>query len=314
MTDVSDRSDVPETAPSVWTHPPEAGAERASTPKPTVVIQARPDSAGARLGSLWRYRGFYGFLFKEILMRRARGTLLGFWWLILRPLIAAVGFMAAFSTIAPMDTGTGVPYPVFFLSGFIPWRLFQGTLTLLPRSLMWMRGIMQRTYFPRLLVPLAGFGPVLIELGILCVMFAAVVGASAWKADAPFPLRFGWETLWLVPCLAGALTFAMAIGMVMSVVALFFRDVVFSVSYFAQMFMFLTPVLYPVTFVPEAYRWVLYALNPMAQVVTVSRWALTGQGVFEPVFVGLSFATILVTLAVSVAFFLRAEAHLGDQL
>jgi lipopolysaccharide transport system permease protein len=179
---------------------------------------------------------------------------------------------------------------------------------------MWTRGIMQRTYFPRLLVPLAGFGPVLIELAVLSVVFAAFVVTSCWGSSAPFPLRLGWETWWLLPCLIGALLFATAFGMVFSVVALFFRDVVFTVSYVAQMVMFVTPVLYPVTFVPESFRWLLYVLNPMAQIVLVSRWALTGRGEFEPLFVAIAFGSIAAVFAAGVTFFLRAETHLGDQL
>jgi lipopolysaccharide transport system permease protein len=307
MTDVSDRATASRA---------DAGPSKESqgeTDTPTVVIEARPDTIGGRLRALWRYRSFYGFLFKEITMRKARGTLLGVWWLVLRPLIAAAGFMVAFTVVAPLDTGQGVPYPVFFLSGFIPWRLFQGTLALVPRSLMWTRGIMQRTYFPRLLVPLAGFGPILIELAILTVMFVVVVAISTSQSGT-LPLRIGWETMWLLPCLLAALLFALAFGMVMGVVALFFRDVVFTVGYVAQMLMFVTPVLYPVTIVPEQYRWALYTLNPMAQVVIVSRWALTGRGELDPLFLAVSFVTVVVVFAAAVTFFLRAEAHLGDQL
>jgi lipopolysaccharide transport system permease protein len=279
---------------------------------PTVVIEARPETIGQRLRALWRYRGFYGFLFKEILMRKARGTLLGVWWLIIRPLIAALGFIATVVFLIPEQATGAIPYPVFFLSGFIPWRLFQGTLTVLPRSLMWTRGIMQRTYFPRLLVPLAGFGPVLIELAVLVVLFGIVVGVAA--SNGPMPLTLHWRMLWIVPCLAGALLFAMAFGMITSVVALFFRDVVFSVSYIAQMFMFATPVLYSIDVIPAAHRWIVYVLNPMSQIVIVARWALTGQGAFEGAFVALAFATILASFAASVTFFLRAETYLGDQL
>jgi lipopolysaccharide transport system permease protein len=262
--------------------------------------------------ALWRYRGFYGFLFKEILMRKARGTLLGFWWLILRPLMPAIGYISAFSVVAPISTGHDVPYPIFFLSGFIPWRIFEGTLTTLPRSLNWMRGIMQRTYFPRLLIPLAGFGPIVIELLILVALFVGYVGVAWWGGE--MPLRLGWHTLWLLPCLAAALMMALAFGMVFSVVALFFRDVVFTVGYLAQLVMFATPVLYPVTFVPERYRWVVYALNPMAEVVIMSRLALTGRGEYDPWLFAQSFATILVLFALGVTFFLRAEQQLGDQL
>jgi lipopolysaccharide transport system permease protein len=289
------------------------GGATASGVQPTVLIEARPETMSATLQAMWRYRGFYGLLFKENLMRRAKGTLLGFWWVILRPLVAAAGFIATFVLVAPVNTGNAIPYPVFFLSGFIPWRLFQATVTQLPRSLTRARSIMQRTYFPRLLVPLAGFGQALIEVGLLCAVLAIVVIALAW-GPAALPLRVGWQMLWFVPCLLGSLLFALAIGMVIGIVALFFRDVLFSVAYVVQLLMFVTPVLDPVTYVPGGYRGVLYAVNPMAQMVVVSRWALTGQGEFQWPFVLLSFATILATLAASTAFFLRAEAHLGDQL
>lgn len=282
--------------------------------RPTVVIEARPETAAASLRALWRYRSFYNFLFKEIMMRRARGTLLGFWWLIIRPLITAAGLASAFMFVAPVATGHSAPYPIFFLSGYIPWRVFQATLTVVPRSLTWTKGIMQRTYFPRLLVPLAGVAPVAIEFVVLVVLFAVAVGVTAWNAGGEVPLRAGWPLLWLLPCLLAALTFAMAFGMVMSIVALFFRDVVFTIGWVAQLFMFATPVLYPVTFVAPEYRWVLYVLNPMAQIVMVSRWALTGEGEFDPFFVALAFATIVAAFAAGVTFFMRAEMHLGDQL
>ena len=300
--------------PDTTAWPMASHATGAPNSRPTVVIEARPETLTASLRAMWRYRGFYTFLFKEIMMRRARGTLLGFWWLILRPLITAAGLVSTFMYVAPVDTGHAVPYPIFFLSGYIPWRVFQATLTLVPRSLTWTRGIMQRTYFPRLLVPLAGLGPVAIEVAMLVIVFAIGTGVVSWGPQGHFPLRIGWPLLWLVPCFIGALMFAMAFGMIFSIVALFFRDVVYSIGWVAQLFMFATPVLYPVTFVSPEYRWVLYVLNPMAQIVTVARWALTGEGEFDPFFVGLAFATIATAFAAGVAFFLRAELHLGDQL
>jgi lipopolysaccharide transport system permease protein len=172
---------------------------------------------------------------------------------------------------------------------------------------------MQRTYFPRILVPFAGFGSVLLEVAALTVVFLIVVAHALW-VGGPAPVRFGWQTLWLIPALLGALLFALAIGSVLGIVALFFRDVIYSVGFMAQLFMLATPVLYPVTFVSAPYRWVVYVLNPMAQIVMLSRWALTGQGGFDPLFVALSFLTILLVFAACVTFFLRAEMHLGDQL
>jgi len=281
--------------------------------QPTIIIEARPETIGARLRSLWRYRAFYGFLSKEIAMRRARGTLLGFWWVLLRPLATAATLIFTFSAVKPVETPGSVPYPVFFLSGYIVWRLFQSSLTYLPRVMGWTQSFMKRAYFPRLLVPLAGLTPTLIEFALLCAAFLVVVGISWWNIGQ-LPLRIGWQMLWLIPAIVVALLFALAIGMPTAIAALFFRDVRFAAKSFAGAFMFLTPVVYPVTFIPEQYRWAIYVFNPMAAVVELSRWALTGSGEFDGLFIALSFVTTIVLFIASTVFFLRAEIYLGDQL
>jgi lipopolysaccharide transport system permease protein len=283
-----------------------------SSAQPTIVIEARPDTIAARLRSLWQYRAFLGFLSKEIVMRRARGTLLGFWWVLLRPLMPVVTLIYTFTSVKPVETSSGVPYSVFFLSGYITWRIFQSALSFMPRTMSWTQSIMRRAYFPRLLVPLAGLAPTMIEFVLLLVALAVVV-ASAWWSDGQLPLRVGPQMLALVPAVIGSLMFSLVIGMPTAVVALFFRDVRYAIRSFASVFMFLTPVVYPVTFIPEQYRWAMYAFNPMAAVVELSRWALIG-GTLNQGYVALSFATNIVLFLASVTFFLRAEAYLGDQL
>jgi lipopolysaccharide transport system permease protein len=119
--------------------------------------------------------------------------------------------------------------------------------------------------------------------------------------------------LGLIPAVIGALMFALTVGMPTAVIALFFRDVRYAIRSFAGVFMFLTPVVYPVTFIPEQYRWAMYAFNPMAAIVELSRWALIG-GVLNTGYLALSFATNTILFILSVVFFLRAEAYLGDQL
>ena len=280
--------------------------------EPLTVIEARPVTLWGHLRALWRYRGLYGFLFREMMIRKARGTSLGLWWIVIRAVTPVFGYMYAFAVVAPLETGHELPYAVFFLSGFIPWRLFQSTLTMLPRNVMSVRGIMQRTYFPRLLVPLASFGSSLIEMGLLMATYLIVVASFALRERTQVDL--GWHTMWLLPCLAGSLLFAMALGMITAIVAFFFRDVLFTVRYLSTFLMFVTPVLYPVTAIESSHRWVAYAFNPMAQMVTVSRYALTGQGEFEAGWLALAFLMIGVMSYAGMVFFIRAEAYLGDQL
>jgi len=275
------------------------------------IIEARPKSFIARLLALWHYRSFYGFLFREITMKKFRDTLLGFWWLAIRPLVPAIIFITLF-TAHPVETHSAIPYPIFFMSSYLTWNLFNSTLIFMPRTLLWMQGIMSRTYFPRLLVPFAGFGPPLIEFVVLFVVFILLVGF--YTLIGSFPLHMGWQMLWIFPCLILSLTLGIALGMVISVIAIFFKDVVFSISYFAQMFMFLTPVIYPISFIPKSYQWLLYTLNPMATLVEVSRWSLLNNGEFGGRYFFLAALTILLVFVASVTFFMRAETYLADQM
>ena len=276
------------------------------------IIEARPKTVAARLLAVWRYRGFYSLLLREITLRKVRGTLLGFWWLIIPPLITTIAAVFIFTFILPIDTG-GLPYVIFFFCGYTTWRVFAAALVFLPRTLGWMQSLMRRTYFPKLLVPIASIGPPLIELLIILVLFAGIV-IFFFLTTGTTHLRIGWQMLVFPACLLVALLLGVAVGMVLSVIALFFRDIRFSVRYFAQVMMLLSPVLYPATLVPEQWRWILYAFNPMAQLLEMSRWSLTGVGDFNPLFLSLSIGTSLLIVLLCTAFFLRAETYLADEI
>jgi lipopolysaccharide transport system permease protein len=274
------------------------------------VIEARPKTMLSQLGAVWEHRSFYSFLLGEITMKKFRDTILGFWWLILRPLIPAAITIVLFTFVVPIR-GESAPYPVFFLSGWMTWNVFQATVTFMPRTLLWMRGMMRRTYFPKLLVPLASIGPPVLELGVMLVLFILTV-MGLWLFAGKTHLVWGWTMLWFPVCVALALLLAVAVGMVLSVVAVLLRDVVFTVPYFIQIIMLLTPVIYPVRFVPEAYRWILYAINPMASLVEVGRWALIGVGHPSMLWLAVSAAEISVIFGACVVMFLRADSLLAD--
>lgn len=54
------------------------------------VLEGGPITFRKELAAIWQYRHFYTFLFHEISMKRYKRTLLGAWWLVIRPLIPAI--------------------------------------------------------------------------------------------------------------------------------------------------------------------------------------------------------------------------------
>ncbi len=274
------------------------------------VIQARTATLRGRAKAAWQYRRYYPILLREITMRRFRNTVLGVWWLFLRPMIPVVIAITTFTYFVQVDTGE-VPYGIFFLAGFIPWNLLHSSVQFMSRTMMWSRAIMKKMYLPKLLIPAASVGPPLVELGITIVaLIGVIIFYSVTQGHSYFNLS--WGALLIPVCLFLALVLALSIGMVISVVALLMRDIIFSVNYVMQMLMFVTPVIYPVSSLPPNVQWVFIVFNPMTGVIETMRWAVTGSGAFEPLWLLISILEIALISFLCLTFFARAESYLSD--
>ncbi len=276
------------------------------------VIRARSVSAGARLLDLWRFRAFFVFLMREQIEKRTRGRLLGYWWLVIRPGIPVLTALFVFMFIIPMRTTDDIPYPIFFLSAYVIWSFFQYTLRFGARCLSDLRGIMKRTYFPRMLVPLASVGMPFIYTGIVTI-FLAIALVYYVVASGVFYIQLSWALLWVPVTIGFTILFAMSFALALSVVALVVRDLRYFVRRIATPFMLTSPVFYPITLVSEEWRWLLF-INPLSAQIETFRWALLGIGEFHPVALPISMLVILAFLALGVVFFLRAERYLADEL
>jgi len=275
-----------------------------------IVIEARPTSIVGRFRDAWKYRRYYPILLKEITMRKFRNTVLGFWWLIIRPLIPVVIAIVTFTYFIEMDTGD-LPYGIFFMAGFIVWNVVESTLQFMARTMMWTRNIMKKMYLPKLLIPFASIGPPAIELGIVIIAFFVLLGYYYYTVDI-FYLQWDIGLLLFPVCVFLAAALSIAIGSVIAMVALVMRDIIYSVRYVMQLIMFITPVIYPLSAVPEDVQWVFIALNPMTGVIETSRWALTGFESFDPILLLISVIQITLICLLCLTFFSRADSYLSD--
>lgn len=279
--------------------------------EPTVtVIDARPASLWGRVAAAWRFRHYYPVLLKELALRRFRNTILGVWWLVLRPLIPMVIIVLAFTRFVTVDTGE-LPYALFFVSAYIGWNLFQSTVTFMSRTLMWSKSLMRKMYLPKMIIPAASIGPPMIELAITCIAFAGLA-AFFYFQDGVADIAWSWRILLAIPTLMVVLLFALSIGAVFSVIALLMRDIIFSIGWVIQAIMFATPVIYPMSSIPAESRWIFHVFNPMAGLVETMRWSLTGFGTFEPLWFAVSILQVAICALLCFTFFARAETYLAD--
>ena len=267
----------------------------------TTVIEPSGGWRALDLRELWRFRELVFFLALRDVTVRYKQTALGVAWVLLQPLLA----MGIFSIVFGQRglTTNGVPYPLFVVSGLVPWFYFSNATSGASGSIVGNTQLISKVYFPRLAIPLAAVLANLVDLsiGLLLELVLLVV----------FGVPLGWQLL-VIPVLVGLIVLtALGVSVWLSALDVQYRDVRYAVPFLIQVWLFATPVIYSAGDVPERWRPVL-ALNPMTGVIEAFRWALLGVGDLPLNGLAVSTALVLVLLGTGLLYFRRMERTFAD--
>jgi lipopolysaccharide transport system permease protein len=222
---------------------------------------------------LWRYRELLFFLTWRDVKVRYKQTVLGAAWAVLQPAMMMVVFVVFFGRLAGVPTG-GVPRPLFYLSGLLPWFFFSTALTSASSSVVNSERLITKIYFPRLTVPFAAVGAAAVDFLVASLLLAAVTLIYVWAGDCPMP---SWQLL-LAPVSFGIIAvFAAGLGTLLSALNVAYRDFRYVIPYLVQLGMFATPTIYMQPKGDEG-RMVqfLLAVNPMTSLVSTFRASVIG--------------------------------------
>jgi lipopolysaccharide transport system permease protein len=269
----------------------------------TILIRPARGWSFANLRELWRYRELiYFFVWRDVKVRYKQ-TLLGAGWAIIKPLLGMVIFTVVFAGLAELSTD-GVPPPVFYFSGLLPWVLFQDGVTKAGNSLVASSNLITKVYFPRMAIPIA-----LVIAGLVdfVLSFVVLIGMVVYYQ---MPLT---SAAWLLPLFVGlALLAAMGVGLWLAALNVYYRDVGYVMPFLLQAWLYASPVVYSTTLIPPGITGALYGLNPMAGAVQGFRWAITGVAA-PPIEMLLSSLLVGLFLLVSgVLVFRRMERVFAD--
>ena len=259
-------------------------------------------SLRADLRELWRYRDLLELLTSRDVNIRYKQSAIGMGWAVLQPLALMFVFTVVFGRFAKLPSD-GVPYPLFVISGLLPWQYFSRSLTGSSQSLVTGSALVSKVYFPRLILPVSKTFSGLFDLGIGFVLLAL---AMAWYRVAP-----SWTVLMLPVFVAISMLSALAVGLWLTALNARFRDVGIMVPFMLQVWMFMSPVAYSAKVVPQHLK-LLYSLNPMVGVIDGFRWALLGKAPPDPMAMAASLLVMLLLLVTGLAYFRRAERTFAD--
>ena len=250
----------------------------------------------------WQRRQLLYVLVWRDMKVRYKQTVLGIAWALLQPFLIMAVISLVFGRFARVPSN-GVPYPVFFFCGLLPWQLFAYGVVRSCNSLVENRYLVTRVHVPRLILPVSA---VLAGLLDFAVAFVLLLGIMFYYGVGISP-----AALAVVPLLVLVVATSIAVGLLLSALNVRYRDVGYAVPLLAQLWFFVTPVAYPASLVPERWRW-FYELNPMAGAVDGFRWALLSSREAGGIPSVASVVAVVVMLVLGVFYFHCAERTFAD--
>ena len=281
----------------------DSGVTQAAAAVPPTVIEPKPGWRLVDLGELWRYRELLAFLTWRDIKVRYKQTVLGAAWAIIQPVMTMVVFTVFFGKLGRLEQFTpGVPYAIFVFAALLPWSFFAQSVSTSGQSLISGANLITKVYFPRLIVPFASVGGLLVDFAI---SFAVMVAMMIWYQVTPT------VNLLMLPVLVfGTILAALGAGTFLSALAVAYRDVRHAIPFLVQIWLFASPVAYPFKVIPDGLK-LVYALNPMAGIISGFRSAMLGEPFFWPA-IAISFAVSMVLFVVGALYFRRIERRFAD--
>jgi lipopolysaccharide transport system permease protein len=292
-----------------------------STPLELYVFDSKAPPKGLyrRLQEIFEFRYLLYNLVLRDLKVRYKNSLLGILWSMLNPLGLMLVFTALFTVLSRGDNAQN-NFPIFVLVGLMPWNFFSGTLMGSTNSITNNARLVKKVYFPRELLPLSALLSNLVNFSIAALLFIVMLYL--------FGLQLTIHALWVPVILLTQMIFMVGLGLLLSSLNVFYRDVVMVLDVVLLAWFFLTPIFYPfslfdnyaqvfgIEFSPaQLMRW----LNPMASIIDGYRtvlWGSNGLGgvAMDPAYLLRTFITSVLVLVAGYFVFTRTEHLFGEML
>lgn len=236
-----------------------------------------------------KYRYLLYQLVKKDIKLKYRNSYLGLVWTLLEPLLTMLVLTLVFSTLYGGHTRD---FPVYILTGRLIYSFFSNSTKAALRSVRSNSGMIKKVYVPKYMYPCAsvisGYVMFLLSLIVLAVVAIARGVYPTWYLlQAVFPLT---------------IVFIMSIGsgLLLSTLAVFFRDLEYLWGVALMLLMYACAIFYRVeSLVTEKNRWI-FKYNPLYAVIENFRNAVFGHP--------MNVSSMLFSLGFSVILFLVGVA------
>lgn len=252
---------------------------------------------------VYDYRQMIISLVRKDLRGRYKGSVLGFLWTFINPLLQLIIYTIVFSTILESSIDK---FYLFLFVALVPWIFFQTSITGGSSSIISQKDLIKKIYFPREVIPISYVTSCFVNMLLCFVVIFIVVAFSGVKLKI--------MGLLCLPIIM-LVEYIMALGMALlaSSITVYFRDLEHILGIFTMAWMYMTPIMYSFDMIPQNLRY-LFNLNPMTPIITAYRDVLY-KGQVPHISTLLSgFLLGMVFLIIGFIIFGRLKRHFVEEL
>ncbi len=211
---------------------------------------------------LFSYKEMIKMMVHRELRGRYKASVLGFAWTFINPLLQLLVYTFVFSTIMRNNIEK---YYLFLFVALIPWLGFSSSITTSSTCVVSQANLVTKIYFPRRILPITAVTTCFVNM-LLCMIVVLTVCLLS--------IGLNIKILWyLIPIIMIEYILALGIGLIVSGLTVYFRDLEHMLSIIVMAWQFLSPVMYSVESVPAQYL-TIFNLNPMTPILTSFRSVL----------------------------------------
>lgn len=216
----------------------------------------------SKIKEIYKYREMIYMLVRRDLRGRYKGSVLGFAWTFINPLLQLAVYTMVFSVV--MRSGIE-KYYLFLFVALIPWLALANSVTGGATCITSQAGMVTKIYFPRQVLPITVVTTNFVNMLLCMIVVLTVCG---------FSIGLNLKVLWyLIPIILIEYILALGIAFIVSGITVYFRDMEHFLGIIVMAWQFLSPVMYSVEMVPEQIQG-FYKANPMTPVIEAYRQIL----------------------------------------
>lgn len=206
-----------------------------------------------------RYKYLLINLITKDVKLKYRRSVLGIFWSVLNPLLMMIVISAVFSNIFRVNIDN---FPIYYLTGSTLFNMFSETTNYSMMSVLEAKSLIKKVYIPKYIFPLEKcmFGFVNFLFSMIAVAFMYII----------FGYPIYWTILLFPVPVIYTLIFSIGLGLILSALSVFFRDIVHLYSVLLTAWTYFTPIMYPYDILNDKIKLIMH-LNPMFHYVKYFR-------------------------------------------